>query len=566
MRRVGTRQSMVVLTMALVGLIQACNDSPTQPALERDEPGQPDPGVQLVLIDDTTSILGTLVDSFEFHVDTINGYVEQEDTLWFGAPLDGQVIYEITSEIVHDGRTIPAREVLHLGQDSIAPDTTAFVQFYRSNGDLMRRRIETMFFPFGGIEDVILSQMGSTVFLRDTRATADNERRLFFESDPVVASGYNANNSPPPTCAFSIGSVCYPPPPFDSANTSDTNPHGIIRVRVFEIVPEDTIALTLASDSTAVTPWLPELTVNTRLQEAALGGIAPFSVTVYAGSTPLTTDVDVWAEWLDTAGGHAHTTQIVRFDEITSATDSFPNRRPFFGDLVGKPWTGFLIYQSTDYRSFEATTSAGALDFEFQAGAIGGTVNVIAQTEVSGVVYADTVAIDVRVAGLVDARATQAVTGVYWVGGTTIHPQGSNWFMTPSAAAGMQVIIDSMAVHDAGSGYYLQHNDASLSMGGAFAGGSSSLLTLSGGQTIDFPLASHTSHAIGIDVDLGLCYTTTTEYHASVPQPNRVGPDCSTTKAVTRRRLERYSARQDACVRVHNGDHFHIRFAGACVQ
>ena len=162
--------------------------------------------------------------------------------------------------------------------------------------------------------------------------------------------------------------------------------------------------------------------------------------------------------------------------------------------------------------------------------------------------------LEIRVPDLVNLE--DSVTNVYWIGGTAAHPQGVNWHVVPGVIGALQSIADTMLTSNGGQTLYLQYNDASLPLGGTFT-------------VYPNPLEDpydnnrgHVSHAIGLDIDIGLCYA---EYSGNDNQIHRVFPgqnlDCSGRPEllVSGTDLQKLVERRNG-VSGFEGDHYHVRF------
>lgn len=162
------RQSVTagLASAALVGLIvTACQEQPMAP---QEEGGSAPVDPSLVLVDDTTSTIGLLIDSAEFQIDTSSTFQHYGRVLWELGTLDAPVLVEVAVDIAHDGRAISARELIARG------DTLGPILYYHTNGDLMYRRIDLQFYAEDSTavywHDVVLGQTGQTVLMRDTDA------------------------------------------------------------------------------------------------------------------------------------------------------------------------------------------------------------------------------------------------------------------------------------------------------------------------------------------------------------------------------------------------------------
>jgi hypothetical protein len=113
-------------------------------------------------------------------------------------------------------------------------------------------------------------------------------------------------------------------------------------------------------------------------------------------------------------------------------------------------------------------------------------------------------------------------------------------------------------------GFY-QHNDASLHWGGTFT------VLPTGQGTGANPLAGHTSHALGRDIDIAWCYTDVAGFDPT--EADEVsGTDCSGSAYVDMTALKEIAASVGACALPHPSqaggilNHYHIHFGGSCPE
>jgi hypothetical protein len=149
-----------------------------------------------------------------------------------------------------------------------------------------------------------------------------------------------------------------------------------------------------------------------------------------------------------------------------------------------------------------------------------------------------------------------SLTNVYWIGGRAAHPQGVNWHMVTPVVGAMQSIADSMRRTNGGQTLYLQYNDASLPSGGTFTWEIPP-------HPLEDPWLPHVTHAIGLDIDIALCYA---EYSGNDNQIHRVHAgqnlDCSGRPELLVSEVElREAAARVNAVTGAEGDHYHIRFS-----
>lgn len=297
----------------------------------------------------------------------------------------------------------------------------------------------------------------------------------------------------------------------------------------------------------ALHPRIRGLTVNGVPQPEREPDSSNISAAVRVGDQPAQgAAVQVRAEFLDTTGGHAHIQQILPFESVSPLTQ---------GPDAGFPVLGHFEYAGQGYVVLQLTPDAnGSMAAQFVAGYAGGRVRLTASATLdSQEVARKNVELEIRVPDLVNLE--DSLTNVYWIGGTAAHPQGVNWHVVPGVVAGLQSIADSMLGNNGGQTLYLQYNDASLPLGGTF--------TVTPSPLEDpWDNGGHISHAIGVDIDIGLCYA---EYSGNDNQVHRVFPgpnlDCGGRPelVVSRTRLEAFADRYNAVSR-SEGDHYHIRF------
>jgi len=295
-------------------------------------------------------------------------------------------------------------------------------------------------------------------------------------------------------------------------------------------------------------PRIRGLTVNGIVQPEREPDSSDISATVRVGDQPAQgTAVQVRAEFLDSTGGHAHIQPSVPFESAPTLTQ---------GPDAGFPVLGHFEYAGQGNVVLQLTPDpTGAVAAQFVAGYVGGRVRVTASATLDGQeVSRRSVDLEIRVPDLVNLE--DSVTNVYWIGGTAAHPQGVNWHVVPGVIGALQSIADTMLTSNGGQTLYLQYNDASLPLGGTFT-------------VYPNPLEDpydnnrgHVSHAIGLDIDIGLCYA---EYSGNDNQIHRVFPgqnlDCSGRPEllVSGTDLQKLVERRNG-VSGFEGDHYHVRF------
>lgn len=131
-----------------------------------------------------------------------------------------------------------------------------------------------------------------------------------------------------------------------------------------------------------------------------------------------------------------------------------------------------------------------------------------------------------------------------------IHKQGEIWLATAGVRTAMGLVAQDLQIGQR----YIQINDASLRLGGAFTIHPD---TTASGVLIDDPWRSHRSHAMGVDVDVGLCYAPVSGEDGQI---NRVSPDpeCPQNLDVPPEDLEDAAFGRGLRV-IGEGDHYHLR-------
>ncbi|MGE5849196.1 MAG: hypothetical protein ACM362_03575 [Candidatus Methylomirabilota bacterium] len=290
-------------------------------------------------------------------------------------------------------------------------------------------------------------------------------------------------------------------------------------------------------------PRIRDLTVNGIFQPAREPDASNIDAVVRVGGQPAQgTAVEVRAEFLDSTGGHAHIQPGMPFESAPPLTQ---------GPDAGSPVLGHFEYAGQRYVVLQLTPDAsGAVAGQFVAGYVGGRVRLTASATLEGQeVSRRSVDLGIRVPGLVNLE--DSLTNVYWIGGTPAHPQGVNWQMVPPVVGAMQSIADSMRSSYGGQTLYLQYNDASLPWGGTFTWQIPP-------HPLEDPWLPHVTHAIGLDIDIAFCYA---EYSGNDNQIHRVS-DCSARPElrVSQADLDTVAELHNGVNRIHDGNHYHIRF------
>lgn len=323
--------------------------------------------------------------------------------------------------------------------------------------------------------------------------------------------------------------------------------------------PTETVdtVLTIVADSTALHPWvrsfLGTIGVNGDFVPERVGSLTPVRVAVMEDNAPLEgVSVEMSAEFIGAPGGHPHYPSKSPLASAPTVTDQTASGRPLFGYFqLGSERTGSLG---------GTTDSNGHFDFDFVAGFVGGEMDLIASAFVGNTLFADTVRIVIRVPDLVDVKPY--ISNAYYIGGTTQHDQGTNWFVRSDIVPRLVHLADLLHEPSAtvgGVAGFIQLNDASLPLGGAFT----ELPQDYGGN--EQPFRSHTSHAVGVDIDFSFCVANVSGDDGG--KLHRLNASCgdgvSTNypeNELDRRAVRRAAERVGGCVAVHNDNHYHIRF------
>lgn len=304
--------------------------------------------------------------------------------------------------------------------------------------------------------------------------------------------------------------------------------------------------VSLTADTTSLRPWVRRTTmrdedgtlwqVDERLPEAA-----DILVRTNLG---VDTEVNLTALWLPGSGGHDHVQDTLLFDSIPTVVSALS---AFTTGAVGRPVSGFFVKGSDSLASvIDTTDQSGNVSVDFVAGFAGGEILIIAVADT----LADTLAVTISEPSLTDL-STWAPNDAYFVGGTSDHPQGTNWYVTTAFRDSVAVLLNGLS--DPVGGWYPQANDASLPHGGAF--------TIS---VVDFtdPYREHRSHAQGVDIDVSFCMASTNGVDPN--QADRKNWNTATSSCPTGSQQldkdEMYRLAQGVGLRViEEGDHFHLR-------
>ena len=256
-----------------------------------------------------------------------------------------------------------------------------------------------------------------------------------------------------------------------------------------------TPSLTLTPRTANLYPRVRELWVNGIHVLERVPDTAFLQVTLMQGTSPapLGTPVSLRAEFLPNSGGHAHLGSTLPFTSAAKV-DS--------GPVKGTPVVGYFLSGSgQSVPDVHLTTDAsGTAATKLVAGYVGGQARLIASAYVGDRVLNDTTVVTFVVPGLV-ALSDGFPSTIYWIGGTpNVHPQYSNFYVQAELVQSLQAIAESLK-QTTPLALYLQYNDASLPNGGAFTVDPTQA---PGGQ--DSPFRDHKAHAVGMDIDVGLCY------------------------------------------------------------
>ena len=313
---------------------------------------------------------------------------------------------------------------------------------------------------------------------------------------------------------------------------------------------QETFVLSIAADTTELHPWVqePSQTGDT----TTVNVLAKIGESVQEGVV-----VAVRAEFLSSGGHEAHITSPLDFD--SAVTHVYGGTNP-----QAQAVTGYFKQGEMRSKSLTDTTDAnGAIAFAFVAGWIGGSVDLIAGAKIGTDSIVDTLRFTLRVPELVALQSDQkAIDNALFVGGTSHHPQFENWHVTAAVRDSLALFAERM--HDFDGTRFPQFNDASLSFGGAF-----SVTPPQGpnGVRVDAPFRPHNSHAIGVDIDVAICWSTTSG--ATSGQVGRVSPvedpedvfTCPSEADVDAAELGVRASALGFQV-IPEGDHYHLRYAG----
>ena len=153
---------------------------------------------------------------------------------------------------------------------------------------------------------------------------------------------------------------------------------------------------------------------------------------------------------------------------------------------------------------------------------------------------------------------------VYWIGGTTYHHQGDNFYVQDSVVQRLRLIADSMKGVGNSDSVFLQYNDASLPAGGTFTVYREPVVYE---DPFKVEPEGHQSHNTGLDQDIGLCYSL---HHGDdggrlyrLNSSACSGTGGNTSLAVPFDLLRTFACEQHGAPLAHSNNHYHIRFVGS---
>jgi hypothetical protein len=183
------------------------------------------------------------------------------------------------------------------------------------------------------------------------------------------------------------------------------------------------------------------------------------AVTLDGNPAPGGTAVTLRAEFLPNSGGHAHVMTALPFTSAPAAES---------GPEQGTPVVGYFL-SATGQKLPDLhllTNGTDTITTKLVAGYLGGQARVIASVYVGEQLVRDTAVVTYAVPGLV-RLSDYIAADVYWIGGTSEHPQGDNFYVQSSLSGALQGIAESLKVTSP-QALYVQYNDASLPDGGPF--------------------------------------------------------------------------------------------------
>jgi hypothetical protein len=431
-----------------------------------------------------------------------------EVTLWEPGELTGPVVVEVTSAVAPGtSGAIPIQEVLNHGLVvwwdtasiifSIGPartegppvDTTAqgrlvSLEFY-SIDSLGAQTVDTTFVP------------GSSPTVHFAFAAAAESGFGLRWAAQGFTQGFGAD----PTDPVCIDVHCAPLPPIGGRLGRTIS--GTLEVRVYEAGEEQEVTLEVTADTTELHPWIrffqPLGTPAPFVQSGRAGDATSIQVSVGVDGAPAPNrEVLVRAELLP-SGGHAHLP--APMDIGVAHLADLPGSQ-LAGD--GKPVAGMFAHEGDTTTSVSAETNeSGEISLEFVAGFVAGHIEVIVLVPNGGAPLIDTLRLTVQVPGLVALDTNPEISAnALLIGPTAHHPAGS-WSATADFATTMQALVVGQRKSLGGQNYYLQLNDASLPLGGAFTVTPPATAI---GTRVEQPGQGHRSHALGIEEDLSWCY------------------------------------------------------------
>ena len=317
--------------------------------------------------------------------------------------------------------------------------------------------------------------------------------------------------------------------------------------------PTDSATLVVSVDKYDLYPRVRGLSVNEVQVPEREPDTAHVQASVTRAGSPLTgVPVTLRAEFLPNNSGHAHIKSFVRFEDVPKAST---------GPEAGTPLVGYFNSGTRkDPNITLQTNDSGRVSVSLVAGYMGGQAWIIASASIDGRVLVDTVAplVTYKVPGLVNLK-DWITSGVYWIGGTNYHPQGLNWYVQDSVTERLLEIAQNMDTTLSGQPLYVQYNDATLPLGGAF--------TVSPEPVVfEDPFVveprGHQSHNTGLDIDIAFCYA---EHQGDDGQTYRIKGCGSGTghQPVDPVHLGNVACARHGVMKLHNNNHYHIRFVGS---
>lgn len=391
------------------------------------------PPEQFALVEDTGVVRGPLIAEVTVQVPE-SGAAFGETMLWTHGQIDTTAILEITADIALDNRTLGVSEVVYPG---------GVIAYYRSDGELVRRSVNVIFFAISpsGIPQLQpltgFDESATTVVALDTDAPNHGFLLTWSVSEEELV-GYNINDGgDPPDCVLLISFLCYGSPSYSPENVSDTPPHGSVQVRVYAAGSGEAVRIQPVDGTMSVRP-------------AGTGG-QPLALRVGVfdtGGSPIPNrTVVLTVDGIEQTGGHQH-------------GGTMPN--------------GMLSQTQIN------TGPSGLAEVRYTPDVFSGKV-VIRGTSGNAKPAEDTILI--QVPGLVALEASETIR---LIGIRDEHPS-SHWG-TPDMVSALRALADSVHTrYDT----HIEVNDMSLEFGGKFD------------LAADYSRGgSHAEHRVGRNADL----------------------------------------------------------------